>query len=170
MVQRQADDFTGIRVTTTTTVSYDDVLDKLNREIQANGVVSTNETKSAVANGASAFVDYISAKVGPLGFTQFHDINHGPWIRLFGVGNGLRLHRVVLGNPLIAITMLKHDLYSGLFVPVEILLKEKDKEGTDVIYILPSSLVTAVNQNVELRVAAEELDRKLDRLIRHITS
>jgi hypothetical protein len=34
--------------------------------------------------------------------------------------------RVILGNPLIAITMLRHDLTAGLFAPVELLLLEEE--------------------------------------------
>ena len=33
------------------------------------------------------------------------------------------------GNPLIAITMIRHDITAGLFAPVEILVTEKDERS-----------------------------------------
>lgn len=37
----------------------------------------------------------------------------------------MKSKRIILGNPLIAITMLKHDMTAGLAVPVELLVLEK---------------------------------------------
>lgn len=92
------------------------------------------------------------------------EFNHGIWIPLFGVGRGLKAKRIILGNPLIAITMLKHDINAGLFVPIEILVIEKG-EGTEVIYVLPSSLIAGVKKDSELVAAAEKLDSKLEALL-----
>lgn len=81
------------------------------------------------------------------------------------------MKRIVLGNPLIAITMLKRDLTAGLFVPVEILVTEKEKEGgTEVVYTLPSCLIAGANRDEELVKAVEVLDGKLAVLVRDIIS
>lgn len=102
---------------------------------------------------------------------NFYELSHGAWIGLFGVGGGLKVRRVVLGNPLIAMTMLRHDLESGLFLPVELLLVENDdRMSTKVIYDLPSALVTAVNENGALMDAAKVLDDKLATLVNDIAS
>jgi uncharacterized protein (DUF302 family) len=167
---KKTEAFTGTRVTITTRVSYDEVFDRLSNEIKVNGVVTGEDLKVAATEGKEAFVSYFSNKVGPLGFVQFYDVNHGPWIRLFGVGNELRLHRVLLGNALIAIKMLELDLYSGLFVPVELLLKETPEGGAEVVYVLPSSLIAGVNQNKKLGAAAQALDNKLGNLVAYITA
>ena len=70
----------------------------------------------------------------------FHEIDHGEWLPFFGIK--LKVMRWILGNPLIAITMMRHDLTAGLRVPVELLLVENESgEGSTVIYALPSSLM-----------------------------
>jgi len=76
---------------------------------------------------------------------------------------------MIFGNPLIAITMLRHDLTAGLFVPVEMLLMENESgDGSTVLYDLPSSLM-AIERNPALRDAAQELDRKLQTLVSRVT-
>ncbi len=77
--------------------------------------------------------------------------------------------RMIFGNPLIAITMIRHDITAGLFVPVELLLFENASgDGSTVIYDLPSSLM-AIERNPALRDAAQELDRKLQTLVSRVT-
>ena len=79
------------------------------------------------------------------------------------------MKRIILGNPLIAITMLKRDLFPSLFVPVEILVIEKEKNGgTEVIYTLPSCLIAGLNKDQELVEAVKVLDGKLEVLARDI--
>ena len=79
------------------------------------------------------------------------------------------MKRIILGNPLIAITMLKRDLTAGLFVPIEILVAQKEKAGgTEVIYTLPSCLIADLNRDEELVHAVKALDEKLEALVRDI--
>jgi uncharacterized protein (DUF302 family) len=78
--------------------------------------------------------------------------------------------RIILGNPLIAITMLKHDLTAGLAVPVELLVLEKKDGSVDLVYQLPSALVAGLNRDEELVKAAETLDAKLAVLVQFIAS
>jgi hypothetical protein len=80
----------------------------------------------------------------------------------------MQVKRIILGNPLIAITMLKHDLTAGLAVPVELLVLEKsDAEGggVDLIYHLPSALIAGLNRDPALVKAAEVLDAKLSEFV-----
>ncbi|KAL1979776.1 hypothetical protein VTN96DRAFT_5204 [Rasamsonia emersonii] len=171
MAQRQINTFTGKRITLTTSTSYDVVLDRLNKEIQPSGPASLDSLNASGDITKDGFSEYFSTHVGPHGFIQFHEFDHGQWIQLFGIGNGLRMKRVLLGNPFVAITMLKHDLNSGLHVPVELLLKELEgRKGTEVVYVLPSSLIASVNPDEKLQSAAKELDRKFEALATHIAS
>jgi uncharacterized protein (DUF302 family) len=79
------------------------------------------------------------------------------------------MKRIILGNPLIAITMLKRELTTGLFVPVEILVIEKETNGgTKVVYTLPSCLIAGLNKDEELLKAVKVLDGKLEALARDI--
>ncbi|MCJ1422596.1 hypothetical protein MMC29_000476 [Sticta canariensis] len=139
------------------------------------------------------FQQKLDSVLGPHGFMFFTEFNHGSWMELFDVppspsskaGSGVLVEkptakprrqckRVILGNPMIALTMLQHDLDAGLAVPVELLLVEEDegeKEGgTRIVYQLPSALISRVNTNPELRAAAENLDEKLAALVMHIAS
>jgi uncharacterized protein (DUF302 family) len=87
-------------------------------------------------------------------FTEF---DHS-WISRFGIRR--RVLRWLLGNPLIAITMLRHDVTAGLFVPVEILLTDRESgSGSTITYLRPSSLIAATNPS--LLGAASALDNKL---------
>jgi uncharacterized protein (DUF302 family) len=87
-------------------------------------------------------------------------------MHLYGVHEGKRSTRIVFGNPQIAITMLRHDVAAGLFVPVEALIVEReDGRGTDVVQIKPSTLVAGrEGSSQELRDAARALDEKLEGL------
>lgn len=80
------------------------------------------------------FEKSVNASLGPHDFMLFQQFDHGQWMKLYGVNGGRQVARIILGNPKIAITMLKHDVTAGLFVPVEVLVVEReDGEGTDVI-------------------------------------
>jgi len=90
---------------------------------------------------------------------------------LFGAGDGRRSKRIILGNPLIAITMLQHDMGAGLYVPVEILLLEDlNGKGTSVVYQLPSGLIAEGRGDEKLMSAAEKLDGKLEKLVENIVA
>jgi len=92
-------------------------------------------------------------------------LDHGGWITKAGIDR--KVMRVVLGNPLIAVTMLRHDVTAGLFAPVEVLLVDEG-ERSSLIYVKPSSLML-VEPNPELRSAATELDAKLSALAAKVT-
>lgn len=102
---------------------------------------------------------------GPHDFMQFMDFDHAAWIHLYGVHAGKQARRIILGNPLIAITMMKHDVDAGLFVPVEAYVVERGIGETDVIYIKPSTLIAGYpGADEKLKEAAEALDAKFARL------
>ena len=105
--------------------------------------------------------------VGPSGFMLFTSFDHGAWIGKAGIDR--QVLRVVIGNPLIAITMIHHDVTAGLFAPVELLLTGEDGGGSAVTYVRPSSLMV-VEDNPPLYDAAVALDAKLAALIATITA
>ncbi|KAH6679109.1 hypothetical protein B0J14DRAFT_686021, partial [Halenospora varia] len=77
--------------------------------------------------------------------------------------------RIILGNPLIAIMMLKHDSNAGLFVLAEELVREVEGGGTSVGVIAGSSkLDEDGDEKGELKKAAEILNGKLKALCRWI--
>jgi uncharacterized protein (DUF302 family) len=76
--------------------------------------------------------------------------------------------RLVIGNPLVAITMMRHDLTAGLFAPVELILIEGDDGRSSLTYVRRSSLMV-VETNDALLAAAKELDAKLRALAAKVT-
>lgn len=85
-----------------------------------------------------------------------------------------RTTRYILGNPLVAETMIAHDPYTVLNVPPTILvLENSNKSGTQVVYYLPSSVIAVSatgSVKPELKAAAEVLDAKLEALITRSTT
>jgi uncharacterized protein (DUF302 family) len=74
-----------------------------------------------------------------------------------------------IGNPLIARTMLEHDIAAGLNVPVRLMIYEDAASRTTrLAYDLPSSLMSGL-QNKKVAAAAKKLDAKLIALAIHAT-
>jgi hypothetical protein len=72
---------------------------------------------------------------------RFLTIDHGAWLARTGLGAKARMYTI--GNPLIAWTMIKHDLGVGLNVPVRLMIYEDAGSGTvRLAYDLPSSLMS----------------------------
>jgi len=99
---------------------------------------------------------------------KFGEFNHGTWLKLFGIQR--RVVRWIFGNPLIAFTMIRHDVTAGLFAPVEMLITELDDgAGAALIYVLPSSLMV-IEDNPPLQAAADALDQKVAALVEQATA
>ncbi|MGV0038700.1 DUF302 domain-containing protein [Mycobacterium colombiense] len=147
--------FDGVRVRYDSTKSYDELRAALLADIGEQPVPIND-----IAAGSGDWESYrqrVESHVGPSGFMLFGVVDHGAWITKAGIDR--KALRVILGNPLIAITMLRHDVTAGLFAPVELLLLEED-DGSSLTYVKPSSLMV-VQPNPELLSAAEQLDAKL---------
>jgi len=108
----------------------------------------------------------VEPHVGPHGFMLFGTFDHGGWITKAGIER--KVLRVIIGNPLIAITMLRHDVTAGLFAPVELLIADEPAGRSSLTYVQPSSLMV-VTPNPELSAAARDLDAKLAALASAVT-
>lgn len=164
----QQRDFNGVRVEAVSPLPFDEVRARLS---EAMGKASVRDIVdlARTVDGPEAFAREVEARfVGPSGFMLFAEIDHAGWTRIYGIER--RSVRLILGNPLIAITMIRHDLNAGLFAPVELLLTETaEGEGSTLLYVRPSSLIAIDEDETELRAAAVALDAKLDALVRHAT-
>jgi uncharacterized protein (DUF302 family) len=108
-------------------------------------------------------------------FAQF---NHTSWLPLYHLpitadANGEDFHRgilrVVLGNPLVAETMLQYDLTAGLAIPPELLILEtKDRKGTEVVWNRPSDLVVGASRDQRLIKAARKLDQLFETFVEYL--
>ena len=158
--------YEGNRVRFDSTRSFDEVLLNLRKLVGTATSQKVNKLESA-GGTREQFEKAIQSQVGESGFMLFLEIDHGEWLPLFGIQR--KVVRWVLGNPLLAITMIRHDITAGLFAPVELLLFDNESgDGSTVIYDLPSSLM-AIERNPALRDAAQELDRKLQTLVSRVT-
>ena len=95
----------------------------------------------------------------------FNVQDHG---RLLGIyGTPKKAKQYVLGNPLIAATMTRHDMRAGLYAPLRLIVYEADDRSTRIEYDQPSSLFGQFN-NPEITAVARSLDGKLASLINKV--
>ena len=155
--------FDGVRARYDSAKSYDELLAALLADIGRQPVPIND-----IARTTDSWQDYqerVESHVGPSGFMLFGVVDHAAWIPKAGVER--RAIRVILGNPLIAITMLRHDVTAGLFAPVELLITDQPA-GSSLTYVKPSSLMV-VEPNPELLSAAKQLDAKMAALAEKVT-
>jgi uncharacterized protein (DUF302 family) len=157
--------FNGVRLRYDSARSYDDVVAALLADIGERPVPI--DDIAVEFSTWSAYEQEVESHTGASGFMLFATLNHGGWIGKAGIDR--KVLRVVLGNPLIAITMLRHDVTAGLFAPVELLITEEDGGRSALTYVVPSSLMV-VEPNEPLRAAALQLDAKLAALAAKVTS
>jgi uncharacterized protein (DUF302 family) len=157
--------FQGVRVRYDSATSYDELVAALLADI-GEQPVPIDEFPKAFKTWDS-YEQKVQSYVGPSGFMLFGLFNHGGWITKAGIDR--KVLRVILGNPLIAITMLRHDVTAGLFAPVELLIADERDGRSSLTYVKPSSLMV-VEPNPELLSAATELDTKLAALAAKVAS
>jgi uncharacterized protein (DUF302 family) len=161
----QETSFGGVRVRYESAKGYNELLAALLADI-GEKPVEINELARATDDWQS-YQDKVEPLAGPSEFMLFSLIDHGAWITKAGIDR--KVMRVVLGNPLIAITMLRHDVTAGLFAPVELLVVDEGEGRSSLTYVKPSSLMV-VEPNPELLSAAEALDAKLAALATKVTN
>ncbi len=111
------------------------------------------------------FEKRMKSREGDSGFMRFLMLDHGAWLTFNGQQAKCRLY--TLGNPLIARTMLRHDIGVGLNVPVRLIIFETAAGEVRVGYDLPSSLMSRL-ANSNVMEAASRLDAKLQALAERI--
>jgi uncharacterized protein (DUF302 family) len=157
--------FTGVRLRFDSNKSFDEVLSSLLADV-GHKPLPINEI-AAKFESWDSYKKEIESHVGPSDFILFASIDHGAWIKKVGIRR--KALRLIIGNPTIAITMLRHDLTAGLFAPVELILVEEDHGHCSLTYVRPSSLMV-VETNDALLAAAAQLDAKLQALATKVTS
>jgi len=121
----------------------------------------------ASTKSAQEFETSVHSREGTSGFMRFLTVDHGAWLARIGLNARARMYTI--GNPLIARTMLEHDIAAGLNVPVRLMIYEDAVTGTTrLAYDLPSSLMSGL-QNEKVAAAAKKLDSKLITLTVHAT-
>jgi uncharacterized protein (DUF302 family) len=149
--------FDGVRIRIDSDHPYEHLVAALRAEV-GETPESITELPAAFFDDWGSFSTEITRHLGSSEFMLMHLIDHGEWLETAGINR--RALRVILGNPLISVTMLRHDLTAGLFAPVELLLLEEDNNRSSLTYVKPSSLMV-IDDNPPLRAAAQALDEKL---------
>ena len=149
--------FDGVRIRIDSDKTYEQAVAALLSEI-GDYPEPITDLPAAFFHDWGSFATEITRHLGSSEFMLMHLIDHGEWLATAGINR--KALRAILGNPLISITMLRHDLTAGLFAPVELLVLEEDDNRSSLTYIKPSSLMV-VDDNPPLRAAALVLDQKL---------
>jgi uncharacterized protein (DUF302 family) len=104
----------------------------------------------------------LEAVAGPDGLMLFSTLDHGSLLAV--LGEGRKAVQYVLGNPLIAARMTRHDLAAGLYAPLRLLVYEDRAGKTCLEYDRPSSLFGQFHDD-RIDAVAAMLDRKVAELI-----
>ncbi|TFY61794.1 hypothetical protein EVG20_g6924 [Dentipellis fragilis] len=159
------------RVTYTTELPIAEVLSRLDRAINRDKGAYGQRVQSLNDKSKEEVEGLVHDVVGD-GFTFFFETNHTNWLRPLLGENTPEVHVYHIGNPLIARTILQHDLIAGLYVPPKLFISgpsgpDNQSKGTTVIYDVPSSII-GTDGNAELKAATKVLDEKLEGLVKAV--
>jgi uncharacterized protein (DUF302 family) len=104
----------------------------------------------------------IKAMEGPSGFMLFKTSDHGALLRL--AGQKRKAMQYLVGNPLFALEMTRHDIRAALYAPLRVLIYEDEQGKTCIEYDKPSSLFGQFG-NAQVTEVARMLDHKLEQLV-----
>ena len=139
---------------------FEDVAKAFERQL---GRFDPDVYKALAGSGdAEAARAKIEAMAGPSGFMLFATHNHGALLRL--AGQKRKAVQYVVGNPLFAFQMTRHDIRASLYAPLRVLIYEDDEGKTCVEYDRPSSLFGQFG-NDRISPTAAMLDNKLEALV-----
>ncbi|OZA90884.1 MAG: hypothetical protein B7X76_03210 [Azorhizobium sp. 39-67-5] len=138
--------------------SFEDVVARFEAEIGDLADPGTIPREIAAAASPADFEARIKAYEGRSGFMRFLTNDHGAWMARVGVDAKIRSY--IIGNPLVARTMITHDPGVGLNVPIRVVIFQTASGEVRLAYDLPSSLMSRLH-NDQVSAAALKLDAKL---------
>jgi hypothetical protein len=139
------------------TKSYEDVV----REFETAVADAEHGEFAKAAESATTSSEWeanLNALFGPSGFIRVFSIDHGHWMGLYGAP--AKAKKYIYGNPIVAWTMLQHDVRAGVQVPLSLMIYETPDGEVRVSYDLPSSVMGFIHDDA-LAEAASGLDAKL---------
>jgi uncharacterized protein (DUF302 family) len=100
------------------------------------------------------------------------DMYHNKWVDFVESTTVPKAVVYTIGNPFIAVNMLKHDITAGYQIPPRLMVVEGVEgdisKGTTVLYHQPSSVLGYLPANEELARKFEGLDEKLEGMISQV--
>ncbi|PPQ79555.1 hypothetical protein CVT25_003436 [Psilocybe cyanescens] len=154
-----------------TSVPFEEVISRLDTEINKAGAEDIM-SQIRLVKTQEEFISTIN-KYKPNSFLYFSDYPHH---RILQFPDGVKKPAnvaYVLGNPLIAQTILKHNPLAGFCVPPRLLVLEKpDGAGAIVSYHRPSAVMSVPEgeNHPDLQSVLELLDGKIEQLAEKITA
>ena len=100
---------------------------------------------------------------GPSGFMEFNRFDLGAILRKENGGQGPKILRLLIGNPLIMKRMVEHVPDAGSYAPVTVLIDERP-DGVHLSYDRMSSFLASYGSPQALKVA-QDLDSKVEALL-----
>lgn len=119
--------------------------------------------KIAAARTSKELVQIVQGAVGPSGFMEFTQFNHGRILQMEQGKTAPKMIRLVVGNPLIMKEMAKLVPDAGSYAPVTILIDERD-DGVHLSYDTMASYLGGYGDSAALKVA-HELDAAIENLL-----
>jgi len=171
-----SEEFATTRLTFKSSQSFDTVIARLRCQTnRCNEPVSKPPIpyKPYASMTQDEFKEYINDMQGPSGFMYFHELEYGSWLNVLGIGKGMRMKKFIIGNPLIAATILNADLRTALNVPVELLIRELADEGggVKIVYLQPSeTMVAQACRTQDLVDHIKMLDTMLRKLVDNVAN
>jgi uncharacterized protein (DUF302 family) len=137
---------------------FEDVVSAFEAELGSAEDPATIPRAVGAATSQADFEARIRAYEGRSGFMRFLTNDHGAWLAKAGVEAKIRSY--IIGNPLVAKTMITHEPGVGLNVPIRVVIFQAKSGEARLAYDLPSSLMSRLN-NDEVSAAAIKLDARL---------
>ncbi|KZT10569.1 uncharacterized protein LAESUDRAFT_694236 [Laetiporus sulphureus 93-53] len=174
---KSVEEFSTKRIVFETSVPVDEVVARLDKELNSDKAwphlfellegVKTREELERGFLKVSEGRDFVYVLFGKLPLHEWRNA-------YLGATDGPKTYQYSFGNPPVAQPMLQLEPYATLHVPLRMLVLEKeDKTGTEIVYMQPSiSFGAPRNGKVdeELRAMAEEIDDKVESLVRRVIS
>src|SRR5262249_54880134 len=107
-------------------------------------------------------MEALKSMEGEQGFMIINIFDHGADLLI--VGQRRKAKQYLIGNPLVAIQITRHDIRAALYAPLRVLVFESEPGRTVVEFDQPSTLFGQFGRN-EVTAGAVESDGKLDRVI-----
>jgi uncharacterized protein (DUF302 family) len=101
---------------------------------------------------------HLNKVAGDTGLMIFGQQEHGKLLNIYGKPR--KAIQYLIGNPLTAAEMTRHDIRAALYAPLRVIFYEADDQVLYAEYDLPSSLFGQF-ENAEVLAVSKELDKKL---------
>lgn len=118
--------------------------------------------------GKAKLKSYLDLIAGELGLMILGTVPHGRFYRLLGDGPP-RAQMFLIGNPLIALTMMRVHAEAGVYAPLRVMFSGDGPSRTVITYDRPSRMFGQWQEPV-FQQTGQVLDQKMETLIRRLTA